>query len=178
MTEPTTPDLAAIRARLDAVPPAPWHLADALDGDGYPDHLWVVRTPLETPEDEDRMVVSFGRRADGEFTAHAREDVPALLALVDRLAARVVELEAELRIGTPWACHCGRTTDRDECTCGQLRPDDEAAQPDGDEWVCCAASHCPNAERFAQAEERGWAAVHMGTWLCPQHRNLGTVKRA
>jgi hypothetical protein len=36
-----------------------------------------------------------------------------------------------------------------------------------DEWVRCARPHCPNGERFARAEERGWLTAHMGTWLCP-----------
>ena len=45
-----------------------------------------------------------------------------------------------------------------------------AEQPADDEWARCAALHCPNAERFAKAVERGWAPAHMGTWLCPQHR--------
>lgn len=38
-----------------------------------------------------------------------------------------------------------------------------------DEWVRCSQPHCPNAERFAKAPERGWTHHHMDTWLCPEH---------
>ena len=71
-----------------------------------------------------------------------------LAAEVDRLRARVAELEAA------------------------------AEQADDDEMVRCAALHCPNGEQFALAIGRGWAPGHMGTWLCPQHRAAKTVKHA
>lgn len=47
----------------------------------------------------------------------------------------------------------------------------ESTQPDRDEdeWVHCSRSHCPNAERYAKASERGWQHFHMDTWRCPQH---------
>ena len=41
------------------------------------------------------------------------------------------------------------------------------AAPDGDEWVRCSGLHCPNAERFARAAERGWQPGGLGTWQCP-----------
>ena len=40
-------------------------------------------------------------------------------------------------------------------------------QPAEDEWVRCSGLHCPNAERFAKAAERGWQTGGMGTWQCP-----------
>ena len=110
MTEPTTPDLAAIRAREAAATKGPWgyfavdDYADvAADyqrtGRGsYSCRQHVAR--LETENvfdahddwDDDRAAEQ--TRADAAFMAHAHEDVPALLAEVDRLRARVAELEA------------------------------------------------------------------------------------
>jgi hypothetical protein len=47
-----------------------------------------------------------------------------------------------------------------------------------DEWVRCSHPHCPNAERFAKAPERGWQHGHMDTWLCPEHRTDGAKDTA
>jgi len=77
--------LDAIEQRANATP-GPWALHDALDGDGYPGHLWVVETPDGTPG-ENAVVVSVGDKAVGEFIAAARQDVPALLTEVRRLTA-------------------------------------------------------------------------------------------
>ncbi len=35
-----------------------------------------------------------------------------------------------------------------------------------DEWINCAGWRCPNAERYAKAQERGWRHWAMGQWLC------------
>lgn len=95
--------LHSIRARLAEVRPGPWEVADALEGDGFPGHLWVVRTPGDVPGDE-VVVVSIGDRAVAEFIAAARQDVPLLLdhvrvletvlAAAEGAEARVSELEA------------------------------------------------------------------------------------
>lgn len=52
------------------------------------------------------------------------------------------------------------------------------ADRNGDEWVSCSRSHCPNAERYEKATERGWQHGHMGTWQCPQHADAtyGTTR--
>lgn len=92
MTEPQTPDrVQEIRARADETPGAPWVLSDDLEGDGYPGHLWVVRTPASGPDepDDNTAVVSVGTRALGEFIARAREDVPWLLDENARLRKRL-----------------------------------------------------------------------------------------
>lgn len=39
----------------------------------------------------------------------------------------------------------------------------------GAEWVSCSRTHCPNAERYEKATERGWQHGHMGAWQCPNH---------
>jgi hypothetical protein len=76
--------LAETRAREAETRRGPWEVADALDGDGYPGHLWVVRTPDNVSGDES-VVVSVGDRAVAEFIAGAREDVPALLGDLTQL---------------------------------------------------------------------------------------------
>ena len=80
--------LAEIAARVEAASKGPWKLcedySDVLDGDGH-------------------QILSHFHDADGQFTAHARQDVPALLAEVQRLKAalgnaadQVAELESDL----------------------------------------------------------------------------------
>jgi hypothetical protein len=79
-------DLAAIKARADAATPGPWKARTE-----YPQ---TVTSPTYGPDssDEDAWVISTSLThrpdADAEFIAHARTDVPALLA-------HVAELEAE-----------------------------------------------------------------------------------
>lgn len=90
MTQPeplTDQQLDDIDTRTDATRSGPWTLSDDLEGDGYPGHLWVVRTPDAGPDepDDQAVVISIGDRALGEFIAHARTDVPALLAEIRRL---------------------------------------------------------------------------------------------
>jgi hypothetical protein len=82
--------LAEIAARVEAASKGPWKVcedySDVLDGDGH-------------------QIISHFHDPDGQFTAHARQDVPALLAEVERLKARVAELEAQQ------PTLCGRTRD-------------------------------------------------------------------
>src|SRR5690349_11184299 len=86
--------LTAIEARATAAPDGPWHLSDDLEGDGYPGHLWVVRTPASGPDEPDEFsaVVSIGNRALGEFVAAARTDVDVLLAEVRRLNGQLEQI--------------------------------------------------------------------------------------
>lgn len=98
-----------IRERAAAATPGPWGLYDdgtgrydiAADledtGHGFRCRRQIVQTldePIDndpahrdwTGEDDDDQIL-----ADAEFIAHAREDVPALLAEIDRLRARIAE---------------------------------------------------------------------------------------
>lgn len=69
-----TPDeLAAIKARTDAASEGPWE-ADEWEINGAE---WVAET--YDPDDHGKS------RVNGNFIAHARQDVPALLAEVERL---------------------------------------------------------------------------------------------
>jgi hypothetical protein len=90
----TEQQLDDIETRAAAAPEAPWVLSDDLDGDGYPGHLWVIRTPASGPDEPDEFsaVVSIGNRALGEFVAAARTDVDALLAEVRRLNGQLEQI--------------------------------------------------------------------------------------
>lgn len=103
--------LAEIRARVEAATPGPWGTYD--DGTGRIDiaagleetgHGYTCRRSIaqtdDEPIDNDPAHVAWDSdadldqiEADAAFIAHARTDVPALLAEVDRLTKRVAELE-------------------------------------------------------------------------------------
>lgn len=85
MTRPPL-DLEAIRQRVDRATPGPWYESDEPIGrthDIYapPGALPGLRRELPVAEKV------FGR--DSRFIAHAREDVPALLAEVERLRSGI-----------------------------------------------------------------------------------------
>lgn len=87
-------DLNAIKARAEAATPGPWALCDFNEGTSHPPLWGAVNppyfNPLDHPDQEAAEVqISVGCYEDAEFVAHAREDVPALLALVERQAAEL-----------------------------------------------------------------------------------------
>jgi len=106
----TRPDLDAIRARCDAATPGPWRLKGLeIHGDSKPGRCGLL---IYDEGGHDKK--------DARFIAHARTDIPALLAYidmlehmlseerenVDTLRARVAELEARTTytVGeTEWA---------------------------------------------------------------------------
>ncbi|WP_239934219.1 hypothetical protein [Streptomyces sp. CBG31] len=83
MTEPLSPEyLAEIAARAEAATAGPWCTdgAEIYQGDEYAwDAFWVGETCRADEAD--------GGTVDAAFIAHARTDVPALLAEVERLRA-------------------------------------------------------------------------------------------
>jgi hypothetical protein len=90
MIDPKTLD--EIQARADAATKGPWEVANAPEEIGK----WVRRRWI--PEGDDRvhsqMIADrmLGRGGDAAFIAHAREDVPALVAEVRRLNAKYGQL--------------------------------------------------------------------------------------
>ena len=78
--------LAEIRERAERATPGAWKLKK--DG-RYEDH---DECRIELPDDN----IELCRYENGEFIAHAREDVPALLAEVERLTDENARLRAEL----------------------------------------------------------------------------------
>lgn len=81
MSEPLTDDeLTAIRGREQAATPGPWFYHPRTEEIYYGD-----------PGD-DRNNYMICNPEDFEFAAHARTDIPALLAEIDRLRAEVSRL--------------------------------------------------------------------------------------
>jgi len=83
-------DLAAIEARVEATPKGPWFV-EYFGDEGYPQRVENHAAILIADTHEGGE----GPRPIPEFIAHARTDVPALLAEVNRLRAtlsRVKEL--------------------------------------------------------------------------------------
>lgn len=78
----TRDQLDAIRARVKAATPGPWRAS-----------RWPSNNPGITEAWGLSGMVTF---ADATFCGHAREDVPALLAEVERLKVEVERLTAEL----------------------------------------------------------------------------------
>jgi hypothetical protein len=109
------PELEAIREREKATPPGPWGLiTDSCDcGDGYgcPHGSWPhgfrltvprqveVRGKIIPTEDWHYEYTEFADlpMEAAEFMAAAREDVPHLLGIVDRLLALAAEWEAKAK---------------------------------------------------------------------------------
>lgn len=97
MTEPL--DIAAIERRLEAATPGIW---EAIDHEAH-GHDWkfirapeaIVENPGNRPyaqqilSDEDYPTKS----ADLQFVAHAKQDIPALLAAVKDRDTRITQLE-------------------------------------------------------------------------------------
>ena len=84
--------LAEIRNRkLDEVTPGPWLIADGADGKP----LVYVEEPLNGVVGARVLLAAEGAsEADVQFVASARTSVPELVSEVERLRARVAELEA------------------------------------------------------------------------------------
>src|SRR5260221_188990 len=92
----TGEELAAIRERAEAATPGPWQCfngyvrARGTDEDSPSDEMCMVR--IGPASNEGGIRAQWGNdlqasRADAEFIARAREDIPALLAEVERLRA-------------------------------------------------------------------------------------------
>jgi hypothetical protein len=88
----TDEELQAIRKRVEAATPGPWR------EDNFTHRLEDVTGEPLCAADVDGADAGLWNRADGIFVVHARTDVPALLAEVERLKA---DLElSEARCGT------------------------------------------------------------------------------
>lgn len=77
-------DLDAIQARADAALPGPW---EAHQSPTVP-HIWSIDR-ISEDDDDDGDEIAEAREADAEFIANSREDIPALLAEVRVLRARL-----------------------------------------------------------------------------------------
>jgi len=90
-------ELDIIKARCEAATPGPWtwHIGgghDWLGPEGGPAVL-----DDGSAAGEYQQVIA-GDSPDGEFIAHAREDIPMLVAEVERLRAEVIQLQADRKL--------------------------------------------------------------------------------
>ena len=97
----TRPDLDAIRARCDAATPGPWKTeSEQGHGRGVRAIASVAWCPVACAVGKESQ--SIGQRdasRNARFIAHARTDIPALLAYVEELERRVTYTVGE----TEWA---------------------------------------------------------------------------
>jgi hypothetical protein len=101
----TDEELAAIRERADAATPGPWNVFRGViwgrAGSSGPYQLSIAKNANSSSVIEDTGAADRRDRrieADLGFIAHAREDIPALLAEIDQLHAEVRDgAEALLR---------------------------------------------------------------------------------
>lgn len=92
---PDLPDLAAIAARAQAATEGPWLAAT---NNGRKDGIGIVGQLAKRGTGQAIAVfagVGGNRHADATFTAHARVDVVALLAEVNRLRAGLADFRDE-----------------------------------------------------------------------------------
>ena len=76
----TQAELNEIKERAEKATSGPWQVASTTDGEYILDcDEWVV-------------AATFERREDAYFVAHAREDIPRLVAEIERLQAALEEL--------------------------------------------------------------------------------------
>ena len=88
-----TLDLPAIRARAEAATPGPWFHNEHLSADDYMTPYYFIGTGTSAMAATD--VGSADLSPDSEFIAHARTDIPALLAEVERLSRNLEAASAE-----------------------------------------------------------------------------------
>lgn len=98
-TPPAAPDLAAIEARAAAATPGPWTMG-RVRHERYGDFVAAFSDECDVypPEGESGPVcaTSEAEYANADFIAHARADVPTLLAHVRRLTAALADSDARV----------------------------------------------------------------------------------
>ena len=99
-------DLEAIKARCEAATEGPWEFADVAR------EVWVSGGNIDVVSGEDGAYIS---DADGEFIAHAREDVPALVAEVERLQKQLAVAVKDLSEYPDRCLFCKSHVDSEEC---------------------------------------------------------------
>ena len=99
---PERPDLAAIRARVEAATPGEWSVWSTMDN--TLDILTDAEHPLRPvaavySSDHNEGVPTDQEKADADFIGAARADIPALLAYIERLEAELAACAEHCRAG-------------------------------------------------------------------------------
>lgn len=106
----TRPDLDAIRARCDAATPGPWRPdSEQGHGRGVRAIASVAWCPVACAVGKESQ--SIGRRdasRNAQFISHARTDIPALLAYIEKLESRTTYTVGE----TEWAMRVANAEER------------------------------------------------------------------
>lgn len=141
----TEQQLDEIEARANTATPGPWCTvgAEIFQGAEY--------TPDVSPWIGETCRASGGMgKADAAFVAHARTDVPALVAEVRRLRS---ELATALRPNTPRLCACGHSN------LAHTVPAPHYCFAHGQTCSCPAYRQLPHDEAVAQLRRNQAAAV-------------------
>lgn len=88
----TNDQLEAIRKRAEAATPGPWEVWTGCSWRRIGSSRTAREVILPTNHPSDNHPDLSMREEDGEFVAHAREDIPALLAEVERLRGEIETL--------------------------------------------------------------------------------------
>lgn len=89
-------DLEAIKRRAEAATPGPWG-AGANLSDGGDEYDVFGPNPKKGPA----FIANYAKKQDAKFIAHAREDVPALVAEVERLSELLQRAKRRLNFYSP-----------------------------------------------------------------------------
>jgi hypothetical protein len=166
-----TPErLAGIRDRVDATPRGPWHTEYFGDA-GYPQRIANDAAILIADTHEGGT----GLRPIPEFIAHARTDVPDLLAEVDRLTAengRARALHSEYKIYDECG-HNHRYSEDGDLEPGVIEVEDVGLTcEDGLQYVICREC-CTHGGRQGQTVTCVDDHDHGVCWPCPTLQALG-----
>jgi len=157
-------DIESIEARANAATPGPWvRIGDSIGADVKKCTCGVPRSVYghESGCGIDGPLITGAAIPDAEFIAAAREDVPALVAEVERLRAIEVEaLDATREFGDVLA-----RAERAEAEVKRLRAQRDAV----------LALHYAKTE-FGHSGEWLVCAGCMKLWPCPTARALGVTE--
>ena len=115
----TRPDMDAIRARCDAATPGPW----TYDEIGYVD--------VGLPRSRSIAVgieIDATAKSDGDFIAHARTDIPALLTYIEELERAVENERLTFKSCNRARIHCENECDSLHARVNELHDEIDKAQ--------------------------------------------------
>lgn len=105
----TDEEAQAIKARADATTPGPWVISGDLTVYSAAEAVTTMEWASDDTDDTDLPPYTLEQHtADAAFIAHAREDIPALLAEVAAWRKLAAQAYTDiLEYGEVGACHCG-----------------------------------------------------------------------